>query len=70
MIPKRFTHQLRNKKTELQRSLHKAQETDFELSDALTRKIELINILLAEFGSFAHPRSLKNLLKRPDLKKA
>ena len=60
-----FLHQLKRKKIAMQRKQKLVQETDIEMSQTLTRRIELINILLAEFGHFHHPKSLANLLHRP-----
>jgi hypothetical protein len=60
-----FLHHLRRKKVSMQRVQNKVQETDRELSETLIRRIELINILLAEFGVFKHVKSLANLLHKP-----
>ena len=61
----KLIQQLKRYKNYFQRRQNMAKETDFEYSDTLTYRIELINILLAEFGQFQHPKSLKNLLHRP-----
>jgi hypothetical protein len=46
-------------------SRQKVSIEDIELWEKLTRKIELINILIVEFrGRMQHPNSLKNLLKK------
>ena len=60
-----FLYHLRRKKVAMQRVQNKVQETDRELSETLIRRIELINILLAEFGVFKHVKSLANLLHKP-----
>ena len=59
-----FLYQIKRKRASLQRKLRIVQETDLNLSETLTRKIELINIVIAEFGDFKHPKSLANLLHR------
>ena len=59
-----FLYQVKRKRASLQRKLRIVQETDLRLSETLTRKIELINIVIAEFGDFKHPKSLANLLHR------
>jgi hypothetical protein len=46
-------------------SRQKVSIEDIELWEKLTRKIELINILIVELrGRMQHPNSLKNLLKK------
>jgi len=59
-----FLYQIKRKRASLQRKLRIVQETDMNLSQSITRKIELINIVIAEFGDFKHPKSLANLLHR------
>jgi hypothetical protein len=59
-----FIKYLRVMKASLQ-SRQKVSIEDIELWEKLTRKIELINILIVEFrGRMQHPNSLKNLLKK------
>jgi hypothetical protein len=58
-------YQLKKKKQYLQRRHHLVKETDIPFSELLTYRIELINILLAEFGEFQNPVSLKNLRHKP-----
>jgi len=58
-------YQLKKHKQYFQRRQHLVKETDSKYSDLLTYRIELINILLAEFGEFKNPKSLKNLLHKP-----
>lgn len=57
-------YQLKKKKQAMQRQVSLIRETDIEFSQTLIYRIELINILLAEFSEFKHPKSLANLLKR------
>jgi len=64
MSTSEFLYQLKRKKASMQRKQRIVQESDLKLSEVLTRRIELINILLAEFGDFKHPKSLANLLHR------
>ena len=63
MTNKEFLKSLRTKKASLQRKRYLMCE-DLKMWETLTRRIELINILLAEFGKMQHPNSLRNLLKR------
>lgn len=63
MTNKEFLKSLRTKKTSLQRKRYLMCE-DLKMWETLTRRIELINILLAEFGKMQHPNSLRNLLRR------
>jgi hypothetical protein len=59
-----FIKHLRVMKASLQ-SRQKVSIEDIELWEKLTRKIELINILIVELrGRMQHPNSLKNLLKK------
>lgn len=58
-----FLKALRKKKTSLQRNRYLLCE-DVKAWETLTRKIELINILLVEFGRMQHPNSIRNLLKK------
>ncbi len=64
MSTSEFLYQLRRKKISMQYLQKKVQETDIPLSERLTYRIELINLLIAEFGDFKHPKSLANLLHR------
>jgi hypothetical protein len=59
-----FLKALRKRKAALERRRKKVFESDIKLSETLTRKIEMINIMLSEFGRQNHPNSIKNLLHR------
>lgn len=58
-----FLKALRKKKTSLQRK-QKLMCEDLKMWETLTRKIELINIIISEFGRTQHTNSLRNLLKK------
>ena len=55
-----FLCALRYKKDDLARQLKK-EETDLQRRDKLTRRIELLNIVIWEFAPKVHENSLKNL---------
>lgn len=58
-----FLKALRKKKASLQRKQRLMCE-DLKMWETLTRKIELINIMLSEFGRTQHTNSLRNLLRK------
>jgi hypothetical protein len=55
-----FLCALRYKKDDLARQLKK-EETNVDHRDQLTRRIELLNIVIWEFAPKVHDNSLKNL---------
>lgn len=62
-----FIKSLKRKRTELKRKFKIIYETDANLRDTLSRKIELLNMLIVDLGEGTQkvrPASLKNLKHR------
>jgi hypothetical protein len=59
--PDEFVIAAKKKRQYLTKRLKEVRETDIKLGETLTRKIELLNIMIAEFGRKPHRNSIKNL---------
>jgi len=59
-----FLKTLKQKRQSLIRKQKIVIEDDIKLSESLTRKIELCNIMITEFGGLHNSNSMKNLKHR------
>jgi hypothetical protein len=60
----RFVETLKKKKRELHRLYEESREDDLKTAETLLYRIELLNILIAEFQGFYHINSIRNLKHR------